>query len=467
MSVKGKKFRNIIIAFVVLALLSGAYFLVLKWEPEKEEDTPYTSDSIEIFNIDTENITEVIFKNTYGQFSVKRTGDGENEVWSIPEKKGIKFSAEKLKTGAFAFSKIYAKKKIGGDVSDYKEFGFENEEISVTIVGKDGVESTLVLGSSVLVDDTYYLMKKGNPEIYTVSNYTAEKMLKKPDDFRETHLGGMDISDMDEFTLMKGSNVVMKIERNPDVNSSAEFSTSDMMMTVPYREGVRIDVLVEMLAPLLSSVDVLEFISDDITDKDKYGIDDGYRIDIKKGNTLNTLILGDVTEEDKVYAVFNDNKFIFTMDAKELLDKLKEIKPFDYVQKFAHIYNIDTVKSVDISANGKTYTLLIERSGNGEDEQKSYRIGGRQTEEDKFKKVFQSIIGLYYSQNVEDESKAKDVVCEIVFKLTDGAERKATYREYDERYLMLTRFDGKKYLILKKDVMSMLDTVKGNSADAD
>ena len=79
----------------------------------------------------------------------------------------------------------------------------------------------------------------------------------------------------------------------------------------------------------------------------------------------------------------------------------KDIKPFDLVDKFAHLYMIGDVKSIEVKIEENSYVMSIE--GKGEDGK--YMIGEKNT---------------------------------------------ARHYEYDDRPFVVQQPDGKKYLMLRK-----------------
>lgn len=452
MTINGKMIRNIIIAVVVLGILGGAYFWAVKWQPKDETDDGTSMGTIEVFSLEPDRISAIDFKNDNAEFSMKRIGEGDDATWSIPKYPGIEFSQTKLQSAVSGFVGIYAVKEIGSNLDNLEEFGLTSENNTVTIHGDDGTECTLILGNNVVVDETYYLMKKGANTVFTVSAYTAAAIMKSPDDFRETNLGSIDATAIQEFSVSKNGSKIMEFKRNITDEELTEIDMSDIQMTYPYAEKIRSDKFEEMTAAYTTTIEVIEFISDDLSKKAEYGLDKGYKVVLRDAEKLHTLTFGDIAEDGSVYAMYNDNKFIFTMNPA-LLDAVKDIKPFDLIQKFAHIYSIEQVKSIEVSAGGKTNTLTIEKV---DSEKKNYSIDGKEADEEAFKEVYQSIIGLTFTDVVQDKAWASDVICEITFRMNDGKIYKAVYRAYDERRVMVTRPDGKEYLMLEKYVSDML-----------
>ncbi len=456
MSINGKMIRNIVIAVVVLGLLGGLYFWAVKWQPESETEDGTASETIEIFSMEPEDILSVDFKNEDGEFSVVCIGEGEQINWSIPKYPDIEFSQAKLQSAVFGITGVYAVKEIGGGFDNLEEFGLAEEKNTVTIRGNDGSECTLILGDSVVVDDTFYLMKKGENKIYTVSSYTASHIMKKSDDFRETNLGSIDSSLIQEFSVIKGGQRVMELRKITNSEELSRLDMTDIVMTYPYDAKISSDRIEELFAPFTTAIEVVEFVSDDLNKRSDYGLDKGYNVIVSDGAKTHSLTFGNKTDNGLVYTIYNDNKFIFTMTSA-LLDAVKAVKPFDLIQKFAHIYSIDDVKSIEIISGEKTHTLTVEKV---DEDKNDYTIDGKTTEEDRFKKVYQAVIGLCYTDVVRDRSKVSDEMCRIIFKMNDGKVNTAIYRKYDERNVMVTCPDGKEYLMLEKYVTEMINKIE-------
>ena len=72
-----KLIRNIIIAVVVIALLSAAYFFVMKWEPQNTgDDTPKASETsdVVVVAISLNELKSVEVSNSDGKFEIVKDG---------------------------------------------------------------------------------------------------------------------------------------------------------------------------------------------------------------------------------------------------------------------------------------------------------------------------------------------------------------------------------------------------------
>lgn len=454
MSINRKILRNIIISAVALALLIGAYIWVTKWQKDVTNPQQEQGQVIQVFAVDSNNITEINIKNSFSQYTLKRKDEGDDVVWHIPEYPDIEFSQAKLQMAVTAFMGVYAIKEVGTDITNLADFGLDNEEKTAIIHTTDGTECTLILGNQLSVDSSYYLMKKGSNTVYTVSSSTASAILKIPNDYRETNRGGVDVATLEELVISKNGEKIIEFKKFSENDEISVIDMVDMKMTYPYEEKIRSDLFETMIQPFSMPIEAIDFVNDDLSKAAEYGLDKGYQIILKDAQRVHTLTLGDIAKDGTVYAMYNDMKNIFTMDPI-VLYTIQGIKPFDFVRKFAHIYIIDDVNSVTVTANGKTYTLAVQ----GDAENRKYSINGKTAGEEAFTKAFQEIIGMSFTGVVGDRSKATDVICEIIFNMKNGKTNKAVYRAYDDRNAMVTRPDGKENIILTKYVTNMINVV--------
>lgn len=460
MTINKKMIRNAVIGVVVLTLLGGAYWFALKWQPKGEENKNETSRAITLLSLDDDEVSEVYVKNENAEYTLVRVEDGENEAWSVAEYPQIEVSSSKVKSTVLGLLSLSADAEITDDMSRLSEFGLDGEGKFFIVRLKDGAEKTFILGDKLVVDSKYYIMEKGGEKIYTVSEYAADGILKVPNDFRETNLGQIDTENILEMTISRGGKELVDfyIIGSDEKKDKNTFSTSNVRMRYPYTEMVSSDRFNEFIENIPTTVEVTSFVSDDTADMHKFGLDTGCKLVIKDKAATHTLILGDEAENGGVYATYNDCRFIFTMET-ELPAAVGEIKPFDFIDKFAHIYSIDTVSEVKVANNKGTHNMTVKVTGDGNDKKYTCAVDGKNADEDAFKTMYQGIIGLTVT-GMPDSDKNGAEICKITFVMTDGSKYTAVYNEYDERNAVVTRVDGKRYLILRKYVDEMCEQLE-------
>ncbi len=447
MSLNKKMIRNAVIAVLALALLGAGYYFAVRWQPQENEQTENRYESISVYSVEEKQISKIVYKNGNETFSIVRKGEGTETQWSIPEKKNIEFSQNKLQSGIYNLTSMSASQKLGDKSGSLAEYGLDKADKTVTLYTGNG-EITIILGDKVAVDSSYYLMKKGENMVYTVSDYTADSILKTPNDFRETTLAEINPTDITALEIKHGSERIMEFDKAQQTQDN-ELQMASLVMTYPYAESVRVEPLNEMLS-VFTGVQVIDFISDNMEDSTKYGLDKGWSIAIKTGEQTHNIRFGNADQNGNLYATYNDCGFIFTM-SPAIQNTFKDIKPFDLVDKFAHIYMIDQIKSIAVEIGGSLHTLSIE----GEGEKHVYKVDGKTATEDAFKGMYQIIVGRMVTDTVKNEALKGAEVARITFDMVDGKRHTAKYFEYDDRSYMVERPDGKKYLMLRKYVDEM------------
>lgn len=457
MSFNKKTIRNIIIAAVVLGLLIAGYIFALKWEPDNEDNSSEDISAVQLVSISSDDVAQISIKNADAEFSIVREETDDKTVWSIPEKAGIEFSQTMLESEVLSLGGFFADKEITDETDKSAEYGLAAPMAEVTLKAKDGKEETLILGDAVVASSGYYIMKKDGDKIYSVSEYKGELFLKQPNDFRERTLGTIDISTMKSFSVSRGGARIFEIINTDGTDEKANTSLSSLRMTYPNSETVSTDKFSKVTEPY-NSVNVTDFVSDNLFDLASFGLDNGCIVEIEDETAKHKLVFGNTDENGNVYTLYNDNGFVFTTSA-EMLNAVKDVEAFDLVERFAHIYNIDDVESITVKTGDKEHVLSMTRTGSGDDVKTTYKMDGKESEEDAFKGMYQSIIGLYLTNETE-VSDGGEKVCEITFKMTDGKKNTASYYTHDERNLRVVRPDGQSFLMLKKYLTSMTEQLE-------
>ncbi len=128
------------------------------------------------------------------------------------------------------------------------------------------------------------------------------------------------------------------------------------------------------------------------------------------------------------------------------LDFLKT-RPFDIIDKFTFIPNIEDVDRMDITAGGKTHSLVITRTtkkappaapgktAEPDEVTSAYTADGKKVEDESFKKFYQSVIGL----QVEGEMAKKvpdtpEVTVKFTLNKGDVKTVRVDYAAYDRDF---------------------------------
>src|SRR5690606_16942367 len=129
-------------------------------------------------------------------------------------------------------------------------------------------------------------------------------------------------------------------------------------------------------------------------------------VDEETGETIETktykeerefkLLVGNKDDNGYYYVKTDKSNAVYTM-AEKNINTMLEIDTFNYISKFVSIHNIEHIDKVDITVNGKSYTMEIQRekvkNEEGEEEtEATYYFNGSVVDEDDFKDIYQAII---------------------------------------------------------------------------
>jgi hypothetical protein len=448
MTINKKLARNIIIGIVFLAILGGSYLWALNWQPEDKKTNQPTSDTISLFSEDTENISKIIIKNNDGVLTISRADD---KNWTIAEKPDYTFSQTKLQNAVLNISNIMANRKISDNAENLSDFGFGSDSCSLTVLSDDGKSTSFILGDRLAVNSEYYIKNSAENSVYTISDSIASLFFSGANDFRMTTLAKIDNQSITKITISKAGSLLMNVEKVALKSGNTHRST-EYIMTYPYKIGVDPDNFPSLIEAF-SSVNVLNFADDSILNKSKYGFDDGFKVTVSDSSATHTLSFGATDENGNVYAICDDNPFIFTMDP-QLNNKLKDINPINYAEKYVHIYNIDDVSSVCLEYNGKKHIMAIE----GDEKSAKYSINKEGSTEKAFKSAYQKIIGVSFAQ-IASQAKPGKPLLSITFTLKNGDSESYSYFEHNDRYVLSQSPDGTRFLVLKKLLTELTDAV--------
>lgn len=441
-----KLYRNAIILVVIVALLVGAYFVVSKNKPADESTTD--NDIIKLVNFTTTDVASVTLENPEGTFVIEPKGSD----WVLVTPTDLRYDSSKLSSIVINASSVVADKIIEENPKDLAIYGLDNPK-KVTVKDKSGKSVTLEIGSMTPTKSAYYVMPADKNTVYTVGTYTG--------DYLVTGRNGMRL--MTPYTVTADGINRLSMERNGQNLFSATKDTAGASWTLssPIKGSANSSALTPML-DALSTTTITNFVEEKPSDLSKYGLDKpAYVFDF--GTTTQgafKLELGDEkTKGSEMYAKLAGSDEVFTIDSSKFtfLDKpLKEI-----VDVFAYIVNIDQVKTIDLTMDGKTTHMTVDvyQDGNGNkdaDKDKFTFNGVDASGKDKddnqpFRKLYQSLVGVTLDA-VDLDSKPADVNPEVTIDYTLKTGRmKVDYVSKDANFYYVFRNGEYANILVKKN----------------
>ncbi len=458
-----RKLRSIIILVVVLGLLVGAYVYIIN-RPE-DETLDSGDEKVEISKAKKDDIVKMVLESEDGTLTFEK----KDEEWIVDYPHPVVLKQMSVDDIAYSFASLYAEKIVEEAPEDLSIYGLDKPKVTAKAFFKDGTEKVLFLGNKTPAGNTYYLMAEGDPKVYAVWMNHGEHFSYKLSDVRDKSLGEIKIEELTYLKIAHKDKPAIEVKINDKQSEDeAQFGLGLWQMTQPYNEpmGIASDNFQKLLEAI-PSLAISGFVEDDPQDLAKYGLDEPLvELVVKdKENTLH-LYFGTDSDEKNVYFKTADLKAVYTME-KEKIEFLNT-KPFEIVEKFAYIVNIDNVDKIIVEGQGKSHTLTLTREtkkAEKEDEEDevitTYKVDGNEVEEKPFKKYYQSLIGLLVDAENKKELEENPEV-KTTFFLNKGSRREVhiNYVNYDNDFYAVFRSGKAEFLISREQVKKMLSDLE-------
>ncbi len=454
-----KKTKNILVLFLVMAVLFSLY-LFLKYRPQdKSEDTKVSSNTITLVNLDQEAINKMVIKSNGNTLRFETKGELWTANFNFP------LLQSEVKNLAYVFWGLRAEQLIDGSPDELEQYGLKTPAAIVEVTVKDDkTPKVMYLGDLTPSGTSYYFKLADDPGVYTIADYNGAKFLLSPEDFRDNSLAQIEIEEINYFKLTRAGKPGLEVQLNTENSEFAQYGIGIWQMTKPYREPM--SVITDKFQPILESITSIttaeKFIDDNPADLSRYGLTNPQaEVLIKDKQSQFCLLIGKPMDQDSFYCKKSDSKAVFTINSDNLF--FLETKPFELVEKFAFIVNIDNVDKVVVSGLGFSHTMTIARNqkaskDDSSDFEATYRVDGKKVKEELFKKVYQSLIGLMVESEIQGQPKNAASELIMTFYLNKGPEPEIqiNYAPYNYDFYAVFRGGKAEFLISKDQVKSMI-----------
>ena len=440
-----KLYRNAIILVVIVALLVGAYFVINKYKPADQSTTD--TNTIKLTNYTSTDIASVTLENPDGMFVIEPSGS----EWVLTSPTNIRYDSSILSSIVINASSVIADKVVEENPKDLAMYGLDKPK-KVTITGKDGNSTTLEIGNLTPTQSAYYVKTADKSAVYIVSTYTGDYLVTGKNGLRTKT----------PYTVTSDMITSLAMDRNGSnlFTAARDANKTDWSMSKPISAGVNGSALAPML-DALSQTTIVNFVEDKPADLAKYGLDKpAYVFDFSTTTAgAIKLELGDEKiKGSEMYAKLSGSDEVFTIDPSKytFLDKpLKEI-----VNVFAYIVNVDQVKAIDLTMDGKTTHMTVDTyvDGNGktDSDKDKFTVNGMDaTGKDKddnqpFRTFYQSLIGITLDDVLIDAKPAGPADITIDYTLKTG-KMKVEYISKDANYYYVVRNGEYAGILVKKN----------------
>jgi hypothetical protein len=455
-----KRVWTLLIVLVVLGGLIGGYFWLTRPRPAPKATTETKVDLskgesdklVKVVLADRSEGTLTLVKKAPAAAGGKTAGGTAPQkpdsaaLWSFdpPAPEVYKLDSSSLDDLLSNFTSLQDERVIDANPTDLAQYGLKPPRAVAIGTFSDGSAHTLYLGNKTPANNTYYFQVKGDPKVYTVWMNVGEHFHWKQNDLRaKTLTPAINYDEVTYLKLTEKDGTVIELKEKTEAETkSYQMGFGKYIVTRPYPVPRGLDS--EKGDPLVKgpqAISIAAYVDDYPKDLSKYGLarPSGEVLVRDKANSIDFLLGGDAGNS-QTYAMIKGTPTVFTVDTSSL--SFMSTKPFDIIDKFVFIPNIDDVDAVAITAGGKTHTLTITRTtkkaakaGEPDEVVAAYAADGKTVEEDSFKKFYQVMIGLQIEGQVDRKVPDAPVIS-TRFTLNKGGARSAVidYAPYNEDF---------------------------------
>ena len=441
-----KRTVAMLVTLGVLAALAGAY-VYLRVRPAPEPSAFEEDAKKELSKLDAEKLQKIVLSDRpEGTLTlVKKDG-----AWALEPASPVKLDTTTVDDLVYSFTALFAERTIDEHPSDLGQYGLVPPRAVARAWLADGTVKTLLLGDETPAGNTYYLQVQGDPAVYSVWMNHGQHFHWRVVDLRSKAL--LTAITKDEIVYFKArlrsGQTLEAVQKTPDELKQFQLGFGSYLLVKPFPVPRGVDA--EKFDALLTgaaSLDIAEFVDDSPTDLAAYGLARpwGELLVRDKAGTLH-LLFGADRGQDRVCFQVAGERAVYAVDKYKL--DFMNTRPFDVMDKFVFIPNIDDVDELHVTARGATRVFSLSRvtkkaaEAGAEDEVvTTYRSDGRdlaeryaagrtpdeakEAAESAFKKFYQSAIAL----SIEGEAPRpvpNAPVITIRYRLNKGDKRDVT-----------------------------------------
>jgi hypothetical protein len=458
-----KKNKQLIFSALVLVLLSLIYLITGKIEDKKTLNKTVATETEE------RAFVHFISFPTKEMIKIEIEDSAASTVFEKREGQWVLISPEVVTRQQMVDSTVASVTGAGSDkiveesALDLTIYGISPTSSRTTITSASGEKVIILLGNKTPSGSGYYASLEGDPAVYLLPTYTAEKLSPHIDSLRDRNLPVINVKEL-SYIKAEGEKTIEIVPTVQDDNDGLISIFSSYTMIQPYEEpcGVNSDIIGRYLQaqssdPLMK----IEFI-DDYSSLAEVGLDEVHSRSITykdaEGNSF-SLIIGKALNEkeytspaeqpgqystpfgarSEYYAMQPGGKEVFTISGAWA--GLVEANPFTLRNGSVCLVPLDSIDSFTFTFKGESWNGSLKREKQDESSLTTYTFQGKDIPEDDFKDMYQDILYIIYEGEANPSYKLpkQSPEASVYFKGTPetNSETRADFYPYDSRYYIV------------------------------
>ena len=460
---RGGPRRLIMLAAMVVGVAALVVLLiVVQRRPPPIPEADPTPPKPQISRVDIERIVAVSLTGPGREqpFSMRRTESG----WEVAgASSAIPIKESRIRDILYSFGSLYAERVIEEEAADLAQYGLEPPAVVAVATLDDDSTIEVYLGDRTPAGNTWYLGLPGKRIVYSVWTNHGNHYYYTVADLRGDELPTIN-SEALAYLRLRGPDVptIEVVETNPVDVRFANLLTR-LAVVQPYAAPRAIDS--EKFAEVQSLVvqpRIDRIVSDDPAAAAEYGLAPP-RMELLARDAEGAvfeLLIGDETDDEVFFQVPGRATVYATKRSRA---RILDLRPFELVDKFVLILNIELVDAIEIEHPGGVNRLTIERTGSGDDLVETFAIDGAAIEDKPFRQLYQLIIGLLADAELPAADQAAmlagapEVRITYLMNSPPDSRMSAALVPYDRQFFAAIRDDTAEFMVSRAQVARLLD----------
>lgn len=471
-----KRGMKILLGLLVLGLLIAGLFFVKQSKSKKESEKVDTvkKEDIIVSQIEKDSITTMELHNEEGTFHFYKEDD-DRKLWQVKGYEDFTVKSYNIANLETFFTSLKATRDLG-QVEDLEEFGLGKDAKRVKVNLADNTSKEILIGKMTAERNACYVKLADEDKVYTVYGKYGVFANYGMKDFRQDPIINVDLAQgFSYFYLQAKDQRPLEIVYKPD-----EGTYTTHVVTRPYEKPRALNSygFENKIMPLVPAINIDAYVDDEPKDLALYGLDKPeLRIIVESMPDENNkkkrmaYAFGKRFEEDGVSYIYfmpADESRVYAMRDTGALTDLQNAKSFDLVDSLIYIVNLLDVEEINIASSAESYGITIDsetitNDENEEEVKQTFFLEGKQVEDEKFRDLYQLIIGLSADFEIFEELDLNgQEQMTIDFKLTDGSTKNLVYAKYpeDPNFYVAKVEQGLYYAISTQEVQRLFDALK-------
>lgn len=335
------------------------------------------------------------------------------------------------------------------------------EERSITLLNQSGIKEKLTIGKKNDDGTFYYVKLLESDEIYQVATQLIDALPASQEDLFDRSIVQITSEQVREIIINNGIQTIELAPISPFSEEEVRANLSGWYMHKPYNNiySVKYNPMSEMIFGI-KDIEWLEIVEEAADDLEQYGlVDVNFEITFSSDDEEETILIGAPATNQSYYAKLADDDKVFTVDNSALHPY--SYQAFDLVEKFVKIIALDVLIELDIQIGNENYLVTVDQMNDNLTESDSdliYKINDQQLEEDIFRELYVTLVGLSFDEEVDDATyNTPEVTMSYTIIDGDDGEKEITVElvDYDEENYAVF-LEGQADFLVKKESLSQV-----------